>query len=99
MIGGIGALLLPAMQSLIHANFDGATRKRSTRSMVPPDPQGLQHGPDAHLVGHLNRISIIAELIVCSWHLWLPGADPGRGRGGRHLRTRRPPVAVPGRGV
>ena len=55
-----------------------------------------QHGPDAHLVGHLHRISIIEGLIVCCWRLWLPGADPGRGRGGRPPRTRRPPVAVPG---
>jgi hypothetical protein len=27
---------------------------------------------DANLVGHLNRISIVAALIVCCWRLWLP---------------------------
>jgi hypothetical protein len=43
VIGGIGAsLLLPAMPSLIHGNFDGAIRKKVlARSLVPPDPQGL----------------------------------------------------------
>jgi hypothetical protein len=54
-----------------------------------------QHSPDAHLVGHLNRISIIAGLIVCCWRLWLPGADPGEaeaavtlGRAGLLWRSR-----------
>src|SRR4051812_143849 len=54
-----------------------------------------QHGPDAHFVGHLNRISIIAGLIVCCWRLWLPGADPGEaeaavtlGRAGLLWRSR-----------
>ena len=36
LIGGIGAsLLLPAMQSLIHGNFEGAAQRRSTRSSGP----------------------------------------------------------------
>ena len=36
LIGGLGAsLLLPAMQSLIHGNFEGAAQKRSTRWSAP----------------------------------------------------------------
>ena len=53
-----------------------------------------QHSPDAHLVGHLNRISILAGLIVSCWRLWLPGA-PGEaeaavalGRAGLLWRSR-----------
>ena len=50
---------------------------------------------DANLVGHLNRVSIVAALIVCCWRLWLPGADPGEaeaavtlGRAGLLRRSR-----------
>ncbi len=36
IIGGLGAsLLLPAMQSLIHGNFEGAQQKRVMRSSGP----------------------------------------------------------------
>ena len=45
IIGGLGAsLLLPAMQSLIHGNFEGAAMKRRMRSWVPPLPSALRSG-------------------------------------------------------
>jgi hypothetical protein len=41
VIGGIGAsLLLPAMQSLIHGNFDGAMRKKVYAFVRAAGPAG-----------------------------------------------------------
>src|SRR4051812_1459702 len=70
-----------------------SVRRTASSSVVRASKRGRPRTaqPDAHLVGYLNRISIIAGLIVCCLRLWLSGADPGRSRGDRYLRMRRPP--------
>ena len=85
-----GELAAGAWHRLLSGVFKRYRRTRRACSVIVTRPGLLlvstmdtvcgrpaQHSPDAHLVGHLNRISIIAGLIVCCWRLWLPGADPG----------------------
>ena len=84
IIGGLGAsLLLPAMQSLIHGNFQGAAQKRAYALVGAAAAIAAAVGPLRRWLPH--HLSVVARRV------------PARGRGhrGRPQRSR----ARPGRAV
>ena len=98
IIGGLGAsLLLPAMQSLIHGNFEGAAQKKvyalvgaaaAIAAAVGPLLGGFITTYLSWRVGFLLEVVIIA--VVLSGHQ--AGARRAVHRAARHRRRRRGPL-------
>ena len=97
IIGGLGAsLLLPAMQSLIHGNFEGAAQKKTYALVGAAAAIAAAVGPllGGFVTTYLSwRVGFLLEVVVIAVVLSQTRARQGRavhrGSPGRHGRRRR----------
>ena len=100
IIGGLGAsLLLPAMQSLIHGNFQGAAQKKAYALVGAAAAIAAAVGPllGGFLTTFLSwRVGFLLEVVVIAVVLSGLGADPRRAvhRPARRRRRRRGAVGA-----
>ena len=98
VIGGIGAsLLLPAMQSLIHGNFEGAAQKKVYALVGASAAIAAAVGPllGGFITTYLSwRVAFLLEAVVIAIVLSGHQARPRRALHGRpdHRRRRRRPL-------